>query len=65
VTDRPGHDFRYEIDPSAAETALGWTAEHDFESGLAKTIDWYLSHRDWWETIRGARYQGQRLGTAA
>jgi dTDP-glucose 4,6-dehydratase len=65
VTDRPGHDFRYEIDPSAAEATLGWTAEHDFERGLAKTIDWYLSHRDWWETIRGARYQGQRLGTAA
>jgi dTDP-glucose 4,6-dehydratase len=65
VTDRPGHDFRYEIDPAAAEAALGWKAEHDFERGLAKTIDWYLSHRDWWEKIRGARYQGQRLGTAA
>ncbi|MCB8880148.1 dTDP-glucose 4,6-dehydratase [Acidisoma cellulosilytica] len=65
VTDRPGHDFRYEIDPTTAEAAIGWTAEHDFEQGLAKTIDWYLSHRDWWEKIRGGRYQGQRLGTAA
>jgi dTDP-glucose 4,6-dehydratase len=65
VTDRPGHDFRYEIDPSLAETAIGWTAEHDFERGLARTIDWYLSHRDWWESIRGGRYGGQRLGTAA
>jgi dTDP-glucose 4,6-dehydratase len=65
VTDRPGHDFRYEIDPSLAETAIGWTAEHDFERGLARTIDWYLSHRDWWEGIRGGRYGGQRLGTAA
>jgi dTDP-glucose 4,6-dehydratase len=65
VTDRPGHDFRYEIDPSAAESTLGWKAEHDFERGLARTIDWYLAHRDWWETIRGARYQGQRLGTKA
>ncbi|WP_284943895.1 dTDP-glucose 4,6-dehydratase [Acidisoma cladoniae] len=65
VTDRPGHDFRYEIDPSLAEAAIGWTAEHDFERGLARTIDWYLSHRDWWEAIRGGRYTGQRLGTAA
>jgi dTDP-glucose 4,6-dehydratase len=65
VTDRPGHDFRYEIDPSLAEAALGWTAEHDFERGLARTIDWYLAHRNWWEAIRSGRYTGQRLGTAA
>ena len=64
VTDRPGHDFRYEIDPSTAEAAIGWTAAHNFEQGLAKTVDWYLSHREWWEKIRGGRYQGQRLGTA-
>jgi dTDP-glucose 4,6-dehydratase len=64
VTDRPGHDFRYEIDPSGAESALGWTAPHDFERGLAKTIDWYLSHRQWWERIRAGRYAGQRLGSA-
>jgi dTDP-glucose 4,6-dehydratase len=44
---------------------MGWTAEHDFEQGVAETIDWYLSHRDWWEKIRGGRYEGQRLGTAA
>ncbi|MBV8576172.1 MAG: dTDP-glucose 4,6-dehydratase [Acetobacteraceae bacterium] len=62
VTDRPGHDFRYAIDPSRAESALDWTAPHDFERGLAKTIDWYLSNRAWWERIRGARYAGQRLG---
>ena len=64
VTDRPGHDFRYEIDPSHAEQALGWKAAHDFEAGLGKTIDFYLSHRDWWQPIRQARYGGQRLGTA-
>jgi dTDP-glucose 4,6-dehydratase len=64
VTDRPGHDFRYEIDPSKAEAALGWKAAHDFESGLAKTVDWYLNHKDWWEKIRSGRYQGQRLGTS-
>jgi dTDP-glucose 4,6-dehydratase len=65
VVDRPGHDFRYEIDPSHAEAALGWTAPHDFETGLARTIDWYLAHRDWWQALRAARYAGQRLGTFA
>lgn len=65
VTDRPGHDFRYEIDPSASEKALDWKAPHDFEAGLAKTIDWYLANRTWWETLRAGRYSGQRLGTAA
>jgi dTDP-glucose 4,6-dehydratase len=65
VVDRPGHDFRYEIDPSHAETALDWAALHDFEAGLARTIDWYLAHRDWWQALRAARYAGQRLGTAA
>jgi dTDP-glucose 4,6-dehydratase len=63
VVDRPGHDFRYEIDPSRAEAALGWAAPHDFEAGLARTIDWYLAHRDWWQPLRDARYAGQRLGT--
>ncbi len=65
VTDRPGHDFRYEIDASFAEGALGWHAAHDFEAGLRRTVAWYLEHRAWWEPIRAARYGGQRLGTAA
>lgn len=65
VRDRPGHDFRYEIDPRHAETALDWTAAHDFTQGLAVTIDWYLANRDWWEAIRAGTYQGQRLGAAA
>ena len=63
VTDRPGHDFRYEIDPSRAEGALDWRAAHDFERGLEATIRWYLDHRPWWEGIRAGRYSGQRLGT--
>jgi dTDP-glucose 4,6-dehydratase len=63
VVDRPGHDFRYEIDPSRAEAALAWTAPHDFETGLARTIDWYLAHRGWWQALRAGRYAGQRLGT--
>ncbi len=63
VADRPGHDFRYEIDPSRTEAALHWKAPHDFETGLARTIGWYLDHRVWWEGVRTARYAGQRLGT--
>jgi len=65
VTDRPGHDFRYEIDPTRSETALHWHATHNFESGIARTIEWYLTHKHWWHPIRTARYAGQRLGTAA
>lgn len=62
VTDRPGHDFRYEIDPTRSENALSWKAAHDFEHGLARTVDWYLDHRAWWEGIHAARYGGERLG---
>lgn len=62
VTDRPGHDFRYEIDPTHAETALGWKAKHTFETGIRRTVQWYLDNRDWWEAIRARRYTGQRLG---
>jgi len=65
VRDRPGHDHRYEIDPGSAETALDWRAAHDFERGLAVTIDWYLANQNWWRGIRGAKYAGQRLGAAA
>jgi len=65
VGDRPGHDFRYEIDPSRTEAALGWTAPHDFETGLGLTIDWYLANSAWWRNVRTARYAGQRLGAAA
>jgi dTDP-glucose 4,6-dehydratase len=64
VTDRPGHDFRYEIDPTRSEAALHWRAAHDFEAGLGRTIDWYLANRAWWEGVRAARYAGQRLGQA-
>lgn len=65
VTDRPGHDFRYEIDPTYAEKALGWTAEHTFEQGLQRTVQWYLDNRAWWESIRSRSYAGHRLGTSA
>ena len=65
VTDRPGHDFRYEIDPARTTQTLGWTAPHDFTRGLRKTVQWYLDHQPWWEAIRARNYAGQRLGTAA
>ena len=65
VTDRPGHDFRYEIDPARTTATLGWTAPHGFDRGLRRTVQWYIDNRAWWEAIRGARYAGQRLGTAA
>ena len=65
VTDRPGHDFRYEIDPSRAQAALDWRAPHDFDRGLQKTVEWYVNNRAWWERIRAGHYAGQRLGTAA
>ncbi|MGO2958165.1 MAG: dTDP-glucose 4,6-dehydratase [Acetobacter sp.] len=63
VSDRPGHDFRYEIDPSHAEQALDWKAKHTFETGIRRTVQWYLDNRDWWEGIRARRYTGNRLGT--
>jgi dTDP-glucose 4,6-dehydratase len=63
VTDRPGHDFRYEIDPTRSEAALAWRAPHDFDRGLARTIDWYLANRPWWEGVRAGRYAGERLGS--
>ncbi len=64
VADRPGHDRRYAIDPTKIETELGWRARETFETGLDKTIDWYLANEDWWGPIRAGTYSGSRLGTA-
>jgi len=62
VSDRPGHDFRYAIDPSKIETELGWRALETFESGLEKTVSWFLANQDWWKPLRSKRYNGERLG---
>jgi dTDP-glucose 4,6-dehydratase len=62
VTDRPGHDRRYAIDPSKIESELGWTARESFETGLSKTIDWYLAREDWWRPLRERKYSGERMG---
>ena len=62
VTDRPGHDLRYAIDATKLSGELGWAAEETFETGIEKTVAWYLGNRGWWEPIRAARYTGERLG---
>ena len=65
VADRPGHDARYAIDISKITSELGWRPRETFESGLRKTVAWYLENRSWWEDIRSGRYSGERLGLAA
>ncbi|WP_225248300.1 dTDP-glucose 4,6-dehydratase [Mesorhizobium sp. J8] len=62
VTDRPGHDRRYAIDASKIARELGWTPKENFDSGLARTVDWYLDNKWWWGPIREQRYAGERLG---
>ncbi len=62
VKDRPGHDRRYAIDPAKIETELGWRSVETFESGIAKTVDWYLDNETWWRPLREGVYSGERLG---
>jgi len=62
VADRPGHDRRYAIDATRLETELGWKAREDFDSGIDKTVRWYLDNEAWWRPLRGGVYAGERLG---
>ncbi len=62
VPDRPGHDHRYAIDASKLEGELDWRALETFETGIEKTVRWYLSNTDWWEPLRDKVYSGERLG---
>jgi dTDP-glucose 4,6-dehydratase len=62
VTDRPGHDLRYAIDATKLETDLGWRANETFETGIEKTVRWYLENADWWQPLRDEVYGGERLG---
>lgn len=63
VADRPGHDFRYAIDATKIERELGWKAEETFESGIRKTVEWYLANEDWWKRVLDGSYNMERLGT--
>jgi dTDP-glucose 4,6-dehydratase len=65
VTDRPGHDLRYAIDPTRICTELAWQPRETFESGLRRTVEWYLANRAWWQPIRDGVYGGERLGVPA
>ncbi len=65
VADRPGHDLRYAVDASKIKRDLGWTPIETFESGLRKTVQWYLANRTWWEQVRSGGYHGERLGLTA
>jgi dTDP-glucose 4,6-dehydratase len=62
VTDRPGHDQRYAIDATKLESELGWRAQETFESGIARTVRWYLDNEWWWRPLRDKVYTGERLG---
>jgi dTDP-glucose 4,6-dehydratase len=65
VPDRPGHDQRYAINASKLEYELGWKAEESFQSGLAKTVHWYLDNEWWWSPLRRTVYSGERIGLVA
>lgn len=62
VTDRPGHDLRYAIDASKIQHELGWVPEETFETGIEKTVHWYLNNQTWWQRVLDGSYAGERLG---
>ncbi|MDC7828395.1 MULTISPECIES: dTDP-glucose 4,6-dehydratase [Pseudomonas] len=64
VKDRPGHDMRYAIDASKIGRELGWTPEETFETGMRKTVTWYLNNREWWQRVLSGAYRLERLGDA-
>lgn len=64
VTDRPGHDLRYAIDASKIERDLGWVPQETFESGIRKTVEWYLNNASWWQRVQDGSYARERQGLA-
>jgi dTDP-glucose 4,6-dehydratase len=62
VPDRPGHDRRYAIDATRIRRELGWNAAQSFDSGLVKTVEWYLGNREWCEKVQSGSYGRERLG---
>jgi dTDP-glucose 4,6-dehydratase len=65
VGERPGHDRRYGLDPAKLERELGWRPAHDFATGLAKTVKWYVDNRAWWQRILDGGYAARRIGSVA
>ncbi|MGR5547283.1 dTDP-glucose 4,6-dehydratase [Vibrio sp. DNB22_12_1] len=65
VTDRPGHDVRYAIDAAKIERELGWRPQETFESGIRKTVEWYLNNKEWWSRVLDGSYSRERLGAGA
>ena len=64
VADRPGHDRRYAIDATKIQNELNWTPQETFETGMQKTIQWYLDNEPWWRSVQDGSYQRERLGVA-
>ena len=62
VTDRPGHDMRYAIDPTRIRDELGWRPSVTLEEGLQKTVRWYLDNEEWWRALQNREGVGARLG---
>jgi dTDP-glucose 4,6-dehydratase len=65
VRDRPGHDLRYAMDAARIRGELGWKPRETFESGLRRTVKWYMANRPWWERVRSGAYRGERIGLGA
>ena len=65
VTDRPGHDHRYAIDASKIARELGWEPQETFDSGIEKTVQWYLDNEEWWHAVQDGSYQRERLGVGS
>lgn len=62
VKDRPGHDIRYAIDASKIDKELGWVPQESFETGIRKTVEWYLNNENWWKRVLSGEYQLERIG---
>lgn len=62
VDDRPGHDLRYAIDANKIYNELDWKPQETFESGIRKTVKWYLENKKWWQRVKDGSYAGERLG---
>ena len=64
VKDRPGHDLRYAIDASKIANELGWKPKETFETGIRKTVEWYLNNMEWYRRVQDGSYQRERLGVS-